>query len=69
MSNCKVKWQVSCITAGKNRSFQGTAGLGNNESSAPPTLATWLIGILEMLERAEHLEDADEFQIIAAFKK
>lgn len=69
MSNHKVKWQVECISNGKHRLFKGEAGLGNKPDEVPTTLASWVIGILEMLEQAEQLQDADDFQIIAAWKK
>lgn len=69
MSTNKVKWQVKCISNGKHRLFKGDAGAGNNPDETPTTLASWVIGILEMLEQNEHLQDADEFQIIATWKK
>lgn len=69
MSANKVKWQVECISNGKRRMFKGNAGLGTNPDETPTTLASWIIGILEMLEQEEHLQDADDFQIIAEWKK
>jgi hypothetical protein len=49
--------------------FKGEAGVGNNPDETPTTLTSWVIGILEMLEQEEHLQDADDLQIIAEWKK
>lgn len=69
MSDHKVKWQVECFSNGRRRLFKGEAGVGNNPDETPTTLTSWVIGILEMLEQEEHLQDADDLQIIAEWKK